>query len=198
MDIENMNFNSIIANAKVNEEDFVDIFIESKASTLLSNEGKRLEKAISGIIQGAGLRLISNKKTYYAYTNNLNEKNLIQIAKNLKKAAYSNRKNMDEIAPLNFNEKHSRVDFQIIRDVTSVPIEEKLKKVEPAVKFSWDFDKRVVQVNVTYVDYKQDVVIVNSLGDFVRDYRENLVFLTQVVVSNEKKVEVGYDVSGGF
>ncbi len=66
MDITNLNFSKIFANASSNEDDFVDIFIESKVSTLLSNEGKRLEKAISGIIRGAGLRLISNKKTYYA------------------------------------------------------------------------------------------------------------------------------------
>ena len=64
MDITNLNFSKIFANASNNEDDFVDIFIESKASTLLSNEGKRLEKAISGITYGAGLRLISNKKIY--------------------------------------------------------------------------------------------------------------------------------------
>ncbi len=198
MDITNLNFSKIFANASSNEDDFVDIFIESKVSTLLSNEGKRLEKAISGITLGVGLRLISNKKTYYAYTNNLDEKNLIQIAKSLKEAAYNNRNDAFGVAALNFNEKKPKINFQILKDVVKTPIEEKLKKVEPVVKFAWSFDKRVVQINITYSDYKQDVVIVNSLGDFVKDNRENLAFLAHVVVSNGKKVEVGYEVAGGF
>lgn len=198
MDITNLNFSKIFANASNNEDDFVDIFIESKASTLLSNEGKRLEKAISGITYGAGLRLISNKKTYYAYTNNLDEKNLMQIGKSLKEAAYNDLRDTYKIAALNFNEKKPKTDFKILKDVAETSIEEKLKKIEPVVKFAWGFDKRVVQINITYSDYKQDVIIVNSMGDFVKDVRENLAFLAHVVVSNGKKTEVGYEVAGGF
>ncbi|MCL4321725.1 MAG: TldD/PmbA family protein [Deltaproteobacteria bacterium] len=198
MDITNLDFSKIFANASNNEDDFVDIFIESKVSTLLSNEGKRLEKAISGIIQGAGIRLISNKKTYYAYTNNLDEKNLMQIGKSLKEAAYYDRNGTYKIAALNFNEKKPKTHFQILKDVAETSTSEKLKKIEPVVKFAWDFDKRAVQVNITYSDYKQDVIIVNSLGDFVKDFRENLAFLAHVVVSNGKKTEVGYEVAGGF
>ncbi|MHB8232154.1 MAG: TldD/PmbA family protein [bacterium] len=202
MKITDIDFNAIIKNARLSGEDFVDIFIESKVSTLLSNEGKRLEKAINGIIQGAGLRLISNKKTYYAYTNNLEENNLINIAKGLKEAARESvnekvRKN-GGLKSLNFNEKKPKIDFNIIRDIADVSIDEKLKTVEPVVKYSWGFDKRVVQVNITYSDYRQDVLIVNSLGDFVKDFRENLAFLAHVVVSNGERVEVGYEVDGGF
>jgi len=202
MKITDIDFNAIIKNASLSGEDFVDIFIESKVSTLLSNEGRRLEKAINGIIQGAGLRLISNKKTYYAYTNNLEENNLINIAKGLKEAA---RKGINENGikneapkPLNFNEKKPKIDFNIIKDIAGVSIDEKLRQVEPVVKYSWGFDKRVVQVNVTYSDYRQDVVIVNSLGDLVKDFRENIAFLTHVVVSNGERIEVGYEVAGGF
>ncbi len=198
MDVTDLNFNAILANASNNEDDFADIFIESKASTLISNEGRRLEKAISGITMGAGIRLISNKKTYYAYTNNLDEKNLVQIAKNLKAAACNKPHDTFGFITLNFNEKRPKTDFQILRDVAMTPIEEKLKIVDSAVKFAWGFDKRVVQINITYSDYKQDVVIVNSSGDFVRDARENLAFLAHVVASNGEKAEVGYEVAGGF
>ncbi len=201
MTITDLNFEGILKNAYLNKDDFVDIFIESKVSTLLSNEGKRLEKAINGVIQGVGLRLISNNKTYYAYTNNLEEKKLMQIAGDLREAA---RSDVDKsgggtvFKPLNFNEKKPKTDFNITKDVADVSIDEKLSKIKPVVDYSWNFDKRVVQVNITYVDYKQDVVIVNSLGDFVKDVRENIAFLAHVVVSNGNRVEVGYEVAGGF
>ncbi len=202
MTITDLNFEGILKNAYLNKEDFVDIFIETKVSTLLSNEGKRLEKAINGVIQGVGLRLISNNKTYYAYTNNLEEKKLIQIAGDLREAARNDVGKGGNggavFKPLNFNEKKPKTDFSIARDVADVSIDEKLSKIKPVVDYSWNFDKRVVQVNITYVDYKQDVVIVNSLGDFVKDTRENIVFLAHVVVSDGDRAEVGYEVAGGF
>jgi len=203
MNLNDIDYNAIIKSARLSDEDFADIFIESKISTLLSNEGKRLEKAINGMIQGAGLRLISNKKTYYAYTNNLEENNLINIAKELKEAAAvdinkKDYKNAGFVKSLNFNEKQPKIDFNIIKDIAGVSIDEKLKKVEPAVKYSWELDKRVVQVNITYSDYRQDVMIINSEGDFVKDFRENLAFLVHTVVSNGERVEVGYESAGGF
>ncbi len=203
MNLENINFNAVIDNAKISEEDFVDIFVETKISTLLSNEGKRLEKAVNGVIQGAGLRLISNKKTYYAYTNNLEENNLKKIAAELRQAAYSSCavNNCGEngiFNPLNFNEKKPKINFSIIKDVTGISIDEKLKIVAPVVDYSWGYDKKVVQVNITYSDYRQNVLIVNSLGEFIKDCRENLAFLAHVVVSNGKRLEVGYDSAGEF
>jgi TldD protein len=201
MNLSGMNFNKIINSACHSKEDFVDIFIETRVSTLLSNEGKRLEKAINGTIQGAGLRLISNKKTYYAYTNNLEESNLLNIAGELKTAALQGFAQDDKengLKLLNFNEKKPKSDSQITKDIADVSIDEKLKTLEPAVNFSWKFDKRVVQVNITYSDYRQDVIIVNSLGDFVKDFRENIAFLANVVVSNGERVETGYEVAGGF
>jgi hypothetical protein len=62
MNIEDINFKAVIDNARIGSDDFIDIFIESKVSTVLSNESKRLEKAIKGLILGAGIRLISIKK----------------------------------------------------------------------------------------------------------------------------------------
>ncbi len=202
MKITDLNFNAIFKSAFLNEEDFADIFIETKVSTLLSNEGKRLEKAINGVIQGAGLRLISNKKTYYAYTNDIEENNLIKIAKGLKEAASMgvNEKSKKSAAfkPLNFKEKKPKIDFSVIKDIADVSIDEKLEAILPAVKYSWSFDKRVVQVNITYSDYKQDVVIANSYGDLVKDCRENLAFLAHAVVSDGERIEVGYEAAGGF
>ncbi len=206
MNIEDINFKAVIGNARTGSDDFIDIFIENKVSTVISNESKRLEKAIKGLIQGTGIRLISNKKTYYAYTNNIEESNLLNIASQLKKAALSDIKNNEGNMPskdsgnlvLNFNEKKPKIDFNIIKDVTEVSIDEKLNKISPVVSYSWNYDKKVVQANITYSDYKQDILIVNSEGDLIKDYRENLAFLVNIVVSDGNKTEVGYESAGGF
>lgn len=205
MKITDLNFDSILRRAMLNDDDFADIFIESKVSTMLSNEGRRLEKAVNGVIKGAGIRLISNKKTYYAYTNNLYENNLERIAGELRNAAISDIKDTPRdgnavIKPVifNFKEKEHLSDFKVKKEASEIPISVKLKEIEPAVRFAWDFDKKVVQVNITYIDYKQDIAIANSLGDFVNDSRENIAILAHVVVSDGLRTEVGYETAGGF
>ncbi len=206
MNLEDINFNAVIGKARLGKDDFIDIFIETKVSTVLSNESKRLEKAINGLIQGAGVRLISNKKTYYAYTNNIEESNLLRIAGELNEAALSDikagggKRAGGDFQPLtlNFNEKKPKIDFNIIKDVAGVSIDEKLKIISPVVDYSWGYDKKVVQVNITYSDYKQDVIIANSEGELVKDRRENLAFLANIVVSNGERTEVGYESAGGF
>lgn len=196
--LENLDFGKIFKSVSSLSDDFVDIFIETRVSTLLSNEGKRLEKAVNGITQGAGLRLISGNKTYYAFTNNITEANLLSIAGSLKKAAYAGKNADNGNFVLNLNERKSAIDFNIIKDVTDVSIDDKLSKVKPAVDFAWGYDKRIAQVNVTYSDYRQDVLIVNSKGDFVKDFRENIAFISHVVVVSGDKIEAGYEVAGGF
>ncbi len=199
MNIENLDFNKIFSLAMDSLDDFSDIFIETRTQTVLSNEGKRLEKAINGIIRGAGIRLISNKKTYYAYTNDLTEKNLRGIAKSLKEASRSTREEKNGMPlALDYKIKKPLVDFKISKDVSAVPVDDKLKLINPAVKLAWGFDKRVLQVNITYSDYEQEVLIANSLGELIKDLRENVVFFAQVVVGDGKNVEVGYESSGGF
>ena len=199
MQVDNIEFDKIFKIIGTSGDDYIDIFFESNISNFLSNENKKLEKAISGVSGGAGLRLISEKKSYYAFTNNIDEKNLLEIGKNLNKIAKTNRKNNNfNKLDLNFKESKAKIDIPILKDALNVSMNEKIKKIDDAVKFSWGYDKRILQANVLYKDYKQDVIIVNSKGNIAKDSREIITFFVNVVASNGKKTEMGYEPASAF
>ncbi len=194
-----IDFNKIFKIIRTSEDDFIDIFIESNISNFLSNENKKLEKAISGVSGGAGLRLISEKKSYYAFTNNIDEKNLLEIGKNLNKIAKTNRTDKDfNNLDLNFKKSETKTEMPILKEVLNVSMNKKIEKIDDAVKFSWGYDKRILQANVSYKDYKQDIFIINSEGNIAEDSREIITFFVNVVVSDGKKTEMGYEPVSAF
>ena len=60
--------------------DYADLYIENTAPTAIVLEDGKVEKVISGIEAGAGLRVIVGLRTVYAYTNDLTEKALLELA----------------------------------------------------------------------------------------------------------------------
>src|SRR3990170_4831102 len=60
--------------------EYADIYFEDTANTSIVAEENRIEKIITGRDRGAGVRVIANLKTYYAYTNDISEKGLLEVA----------------------------------------------------------------------------------------------------------------------
>src|SRR3972149_8350931 len=71
--------------------EFADMFLETKQTTSIIMEDNKIEEVLTGFEQGAGIRVISDFKTFYAYTNNLTEKDLFQVASALKQAVSSGK-----------------------------------------------------------------------------------------------------------
>jgi len=70
----------ILKAALANGGEYADIYFEDTANTSIVAEENRIEKIITGRDRGAGIRVIANLKTYYAYTNDLTEKGLLEVA----------------------------------------------------------------------------------------------------------------------
>ena len=60
--------------------DFADIYAEQRRGTIVQFEAGRIEKAVSGSVSGIGIRLVSDKKTAYAYSNDFSRETLERIA----------------------------------------------------------------------------------------------------------------------
>src|SRR3990167_1560539 len=75
--------------------DFADIYIEETVNTSIICEENKIEKVISGRDRGLGLRVIFDFKTAYAYTNDLTEKGLLELAETVSKAVKQGRAQKD-------------------------------------------------------------------------------------------------------
>src|SRR6266511_2900056 len=86
MDV-NIDLGAVLKRAMSNGGEFADVFIEQSSPLSIVCEDSRIEKVLSGLDCGAGVRLIFGQRTAYAYTNDLTTGSLLEIADAVRQAA---------------------------------------------------------------------------------------------------------------
>jgi TldD protein len=192
--LDQFDVQKILKTALKNGGDFADIFYEYVQPVSIVCEDGKIEKIISGIDLGVGLRVIYNHKTAYAYTNQVTEKGLLEAAEAVKSAcqgkAFEKR--------INLTRKTSNIDHNIRRMPQEVSIDEKVYFVKKADDLARSYDKRIKQVKVVYRDSVRKVAVANSEGDLREDDRTGIVFMVQVVAQDKDVIQTGYEPIGGF
>ncbi len=172
--------------------DFADIFVEQRRSFSAELEDEKIERIATGIDRGAGLRVIMNGKTYYAYTNDLSKENLVEIMKTLLRADKAGYE------PFTLNALTPQVDFNITLPPDRVSSEKKVSLLVTADKVARGISELIKQVKVIYRDTVQDVVIVNTDREYVQDSRIYTLALVNVVATDGKEIQTGYEPVGGL
>ncbi|HDM79258.1 MAG TPA: TldD/PmbA family protein, partial [Deltaproteobacteria bacterium] len=174
--------------------EFFDIFAEYTHTSSIVYEENRLEKVISGIDSGVGIRTIYNKHTAYGYTNDISRESLLELANVVGRAAGEGSTGFD----INLEKKHVDLGFKIKLVPEDVPIERKVDMVKRANEVAWKYDSRVRQVKVTYLDRVQFITVANSEGSLAEETRFGILFAVQVVASKDNIIQTGYEPIGGF
>ncbi len=173
--------------------EFADLYIEDTQNSSIVCEEGRIEKVIAGRDRGAGIRVISGLKTYYAYTNDLTEKGLLEAAELVSKGV----KEGEEKGDIDLVRKDVSPGFAIKRPPGDVRLGEKVRLVREAEKAARGFDKRIKQVRVVYGDGLRSMAVVNSEGGWVEEERTGVLFLCLVVSSDGEVIQTGYEPVGG-
>jgi len=174
--------------------EFADIYIERSSPLSLVCEDSRLEKIMSGIDSGAGLRLIFGQRTAYAYTNELTTASLLEVADAVRQAATGEMHH----ANINLIRKQSRFDQAVIKAPETVETAWKVEMLLEANRIARSFDPRIRQAMVTYRENRQKVLIANSDGELAEDERMYLTALVHVVAADGDVVQTGYEAVGGI
>lgn len=173
--------------------EYAEIFVENKKPTLIHLEDSKIEKVISGVDYGLGIRLIYNGRTAYAYSNDLSEESLLNAASEVSKAV--SKKATDSIIDL--KTKSPSVSFNIRLFPENVPVEKKISLVRKADNVARGYDSRIRQVSVIYNDFIQKVQIATTEGTIAEDERIHTLSVIQVVASDNGIVQTGYESIGG-
>lgn len=173
--------------------EYAEIFVENKKPTLILLEDSKIEKVISGVDYGLGIRLIYDGRSAYAYSNDPSEESLLNAAYEVSKAA--SKKATDSIIDL--KTKTPSVSFDIRLFPESVPVEKKISLVRKADSIARGYDSRVRQVSVIYNDFIQKVQIATTKGTIADDERIHTLAVIQVVASDNGIVQTGYESIGG-
>ncbi len=176
-----------------NGGEYADIYLEYRKQTFIVVDDKKIENIVTGAVAGAGIRLIYNGKTVYAFTNDLSEEALTRAAEEISKAAAG--KSTDII--MNLEIRRPKVDFLIKLFPPDIPLERKISLVRRADNTARDHDSRIKQVIAKYVDTIQKVEIAASDGFISEDERVYSSAIIQATASQEDIIQTGYEAIGG-
>jgi len=174
--------------------EFADIYIERSAPLSISCEDSKIEKIVSGIDCGAGVRLVFGKRTAYAYTNDITIGALLEMADAVRQAASGDAHQRT----INLCRKQPRFDLPIKKAPEQVDASHKAGMVLKANAAARSYDPRIRQAMVAYRENRQQVLIANSNGFLAEDERMYLTAVVHVVAADGDVVQTGYEPVGGI
>ncbi len=183
----------ILKTSLKNGGDFAEVFYEHVQPISIVCEDGKIEKIISGIDVGIGLRVIYSNKTAYAYTNQLTNEGLLEVADAVSTACQGKVFEKD----ISLVKKSAEIAHAIKRLPQEVSIDEKVSLVKRANDVARSWDKRIKQVKVVYSDSVRSIAVANTTGDLTEDYRTGTMFLVQVVATENDVIQTGYEPVGG-
>ena len=183
----------VIKAALANGGEYADLYAEDTRNTSIVCEENRIEKVVTGRDRGCGIRVIAGLKTYYAYTNDMTEAGLLEVAATVAAGVKDGQQRGD----ISLVKKDIAPGFDIKKLPSATALKEKVGIVNRANSVAWGFDRRIIQVRVVYGDSVKNLLMVNSLGQWVEEERTGLVFLCSAVSKDGDVVQTGYEPLGG-
>src|SRR6195256_947747 len=148
--------------------DWAELFWERHTVVTLTLDDNKLEDAITGVDQGAGIRVTAGDRGVYANGNVNDGDDLLAIAGRAA-AAIADDGGTREVTAISADELPRPSTVEI--DPRTVPIERKVELMKLANRVARAFDPRVHQVTVLYRESVQDVVVAKSAGRLRTDSR---------------------------
>ena len=200
--IETIPYQEVLHEALKEGGEFSDLFFEQTHSAVIVCEEDRIEKVISGLDMGVGLRIFFGGKTFYGFTTEISKEPLFNLARRIGRSAKEGggEKNRGVIQspPAALS---SRPIFKSLYPIAKPPgglsMEEKASVVKRANEMARRLNPHVQQVKVLYRDFQQKLSILNSEGLFIEGERVGTVFSVQVVSSKGDVLQTGYEPVGG-
>ena len=174
--------------------DFAELFWERHETLQLVLDDGKIEDAIAGVDQGAGVRVVVGERTAYANGNVTDVDDVLALAGRAAASVESGDDLHDTtpLAPDDPSRPHT-----VVIDPRSVPVERKVALLRTANEVARAVDPCVSQVTVTYAESVQDVLVANSDGTYRADTRVRLNFALNVVAKQADVLESGFEAVRG-
>ncbi|MCE5236675.1 MAG: TldD/PmbA family protein [Clostridiaceae bacterium] len=171
--------------------DFSELFLEDTENNIIQMTDGKVENAVYRRGHGAGVRVLKDGRSAYAYTADTSEEALIATAR-AAAAALSGGKEKESAAFSAFR-KHEKAPELPFADIKNAQRIELLKKGTAAARAQ---SPEVTQIMGRYLDVDQRILVCNSLGVWGSDRRPRTrVFINAVATANGEAQE-GYESPG--
>jgi TldD protein len=173
--------------------EYGELFYEEVNSLSIQREDGKIERVLSGTDAGIGIRLIFREKTFYAFTNDCDERTVLSLANDLSR--YANGETVPAVlpAPPGVVRRPSAVRIP----PGSREIGEKVALVSGMDRIARGISREIRQVRVTYGEAERRIEIAAHPGVFASDAQTFTLLTVQCVAGNESGLTMGYETGGG-
>lgn len=174
--------------------DFAEVYLQRGVTTAVTLDEQKIKSAQAGLVQGIGVRVISGMKVGYAYSDDLDDAAVFRAAQTAAMIAQGGGSDQSY--------KVSRAPapsyYKVAQPLADIDISRKTDLILRADKAAHAYDKRVKQVQATYVDQTRRIWIANTDGRFAED-TQDMCRLSVAVVAEGKNKErrTGFYGGGG-
>ena len=165
--------------------DYSEIFFEDYYATSILYDNGKFEGSSYSKRNGASLRVVIGEETLFAHTSSPDYASLKKIAENLSSIAKTRASSAEIKKVLDLKELPKRDLIKIEKEFDKIPVEEKMEKINMAVKVAKEYDPRIIQITVRYGDSKRTVRVVNSEGIIADDVRSYPIFYVSIVAKSD-------------
>jgi TldD protein len=178
----------VIAEAMSKGGNYADLFFEHKKTNSLSLEDNKVNRAVSNVAFGVGIRVLKGDQTGFAYSETVTPEAMLGAAKLAANIADSKlnytQPGISEKIPANF--------YPVVQKWEDVSVKEKVPYVQKINDVIFALDNKVIKVNAFLSDESTYVLFYNSEGKLTRDYRPMVNFGAVCIMQKEGKIENSY------
>ncbi|HNX80067.1 MAG TPA: TldD/PmbA family protein, partial [Prolixibacteraceae bacterium] len=180
LDVDKSMLDKVIAHALKKGGDYAEVYIENRISRQLIMEESKFRSGLYGISQGAGVRVISGKKTGYAYTEEISPEKLLRAAEVASYVAQTGTTTIPvPVSPANPDRFNTvKISLQQTEDQKRTEI------IQRANQAALDYDPRIKMAMIDYYDEVRSRIIANSEGVYLKDEQPLLFFIVQAMSDN--------------
>jgi len=178
----------VIAAAMSKGGDYADLFFEHKKSNSLALEDNKVNRAISNVGFGVGIRVLKGDQTGFAYSETVTPEAMLNAAK----VAANIASQRNDYTPAEITEKIPANYYRIINKWEDVSVENKIPYVQKINDRIFSLDEKVIKVNAFLTDETSYVLFYNSEGRLTYDYRPLVNFGASCIMQKEEKIENSY------
>lgn len=178
----------VMAAAMSKGGDYADLFFEHKKSNSLALEDNKVNRALSNVGFGVGIRVLKGDQTGFAYSESVSLDALLNAARMAANIAtrgngFQSERIIEKI-PANY--------YAISEKWDDVSVEQKVPYVQKINDKIFSLDEKVIKVNAFLTDETSYVLFYNSEGRLTYDYRPLVNFGAFCIMQKGDQIENAY------
>lgn len=185
---------SILEKSLCKGGEYADLFFEDTKANSISYLDSKVDSMNLGIMYGVGLRVISNMKTIYLYSNDTSNESLMNLA-NSASLLVNGSKSM----PKMFTEPHNTNNNHIVHmPPFDVSFDDKIEVLKILDKTSRSVSDKIKQVINRYIEKERNILVCTSKGTFEEDSQTYVRLVTQALASDGANTQYAHKSYGAL